>query len=591
MPNRWIKESEGQKPMNEEIKKHEFEAAPAAEAANTDTQQLVSAPDAAVPAVDMREDQTPQKKAPKKKKHLVRNIILIVILAAVLALIVWGCMKFFGGSGDNGEVMNAYVDIGSITSTVSGDALSRAKDSASMTLTTSGTVQEIFVSEGDHVEAGQQLYKIQSDTAEDAVTQAKKSVDSTSKELKKLQENAANLTVRAPFSGKIQLPEDTKEIKVGDDMASGTTIATLVDDSKMKLTQYYSYAYAKDIETGQSVTVSIPSSMTTVKGTVSGVHMVERISAEGSKLFEVDLVMNNPGTLAAGVEASATITVGSNTIYPYEAGKLEYNQAQAIVTKVGGPVERVNLRNYDKVSAGEVLLVMGGDDNDTAIFDMESQLKTAQKNLEEAQKALDLLNGVSPISGTVMSVSMEVGQEVATGTTVMVVSDTTVIQLDANVDERNISYIKQGMSVDVTQNENQFMGTVTSVSLTSKAENGVATFPVVISVDNSDGTVLAGSYAQYSLVASQSNDCMVLPIQAVKSVETAEGTKTVVFVHTDTRPDNAIDVEVPPEGVPETGYWAVPVTTGINDAQNVEIKDGVEVGTEVFQQVMYSNMY
>ena len=251
--------------MNEKSKKHEFEAAPAAEAANTDTQQPGSALDAAVPAVDMREDQTPPKKAPKKKKHLVRNIILIVILAAVLALIVWGCMKFFGGSGDSGEVMNAYVDIGSITSTVSGDALSRAKDSASMTLTTSGTVQEIFVSEGDHVEAGQQLYKIQSDTAEDAVTQAKKSVDSTSKELKKLQENAANLTVRAPFTGKIQLPEDTKEIKVGDDMASGTTIATLVDDSKMKLTQYYSYAYAKDIKAGQSVTVSIPSSMTTVK--------------------------------------------------------------------------------------------------------------------------------------------------------------------------------------------------------------------------------------------------------------------------------------------------------------------------------------
>ena len=36
-------------------------------------------------------------------------------------------------------------------------------------------------------------------------------------------------------------------------------------------------------------------------------------------------------------------------------------------------------------------------------------------------------------------------------------------------------------------------------------------------------------------------------------------------------------------------YWAVPVTTGINDAQNVEIKDGVEVGMEVFQQVMVTN--
>ena len=75
----------------------------------------------------------------------------------------------------------------------------------------------------------------------------------------------------------------------------------------------------------------------------------------------------------------------------------------------------------------------------------------------------------------------------------------------------------------------------------------------------------------------------------MKSVETAEGSKYVVFVHTDTRPENAIDVEVLPDGVPETGYWAVPVTTGINDAQNVEIKDGVEVGMEVFQQVMVTN--
>ena len=74
-------------------------------------------------------------------------------------------------------------------------------------------------------------------------------------------------------------------------MSSGTTLATLVDDSKMKLVQYYSYAYAKQIKAGQSASISIPSSMTTVTGTVSEVHMVDRISSEGSRLFEVDLVM------------------------------------------------------------------------------------------------------------------------------------------------------------------------------------------------------------------------------------------------------------------------------------------------------------
>ena len=89
-----------------------------------------------------------------------RNIIIAVIAAIVVGLLIWGGVKFFGSSGDNGEVMNAMVDTGSITSTVSGEGLTRAKESASLTLTTSGTVQDVYVKEGDKVEAGQQLYRI-----------------------------------------------------------------------------------------------------------------------------------------------------------------------------------------------------------------------------------------------------------------------------------------------------------------------------------------------------------------------------------------------------------------------------------------------
>lgn len=234
---------------------------------------------------------------------------------------------------------------------------------------------------------------------------------------------------------------------------------------------------------------------------------------------------------------------------------------------------------------------MGGDDNESAIFNMNNQMKTAQKNLDEAKKAMDLLNGVAPISGTVMSVPIEPGQEVASGFAVMVIADNSTILLDAQVDERNISYVKEGMTVDIDQWGNQTVGEITSVSLTSKTENGVATFPAVISIDNSEGLLMPGSYANYSMVASQSNDCMVLPIQAVKSVETPEGSQSVVFVHTDVRPENAIDLETPVEGVPEKDYYAVPVTTGIPDNQNVEILSGVEVGMEVFLQVMYSETY
>lgn len=530
----------------------------------------------------------PKKAAPKKKRHIIRNIIVGVILVALLGLAVWGCMKFFGGGEEEGEVMHAYVDIGSIISTVSGEGLTRAKDSANLTLTASGVVQDVFVSQGEHVEAGQQLYVIRSDAAQDAVSAARREVESCAEELQKLHDAQANLTVRAPHGGKLL---EVQDLSVGDTVSKGETIATLVDDSKMKLTQYYSYAYAEEIKVGQPASISVPSTMTQIDGKVSEIYLVERISAEGTKLFEVVFEMKNPGTLTAGVSASATVDLGGELAYPYEAGALEYYQSSEIVTKAGGPAEQIHLRNYTAVNAGDVLLVMGGSDNDSAIFNMNKQLKDAQKTLEEAQKALDTLNGVSPIAGTVMSVSIEPGQEVTTGTTVVVVSDTNTIVMDARVDERNVSYVKEGMMVDIDQWGTMTMGTITSVSLTSDTSNGVATFPATISIDNAEGLIMPGSYATYSLVASQSNDCIIVPIQAVKSVETAEGTQNVVFVHTDERPENAIDLEIPVDGVPESGYWPVPVTTGINDMQNVEILSGLEVGMEVFQQVMYSNMW
>lgn len=554
-------------------------------------EQLPAQEQLSSPAAESAAPVPPKKAPPKKKKHIVRNVILVVVLAAVAALIIWGCVKFFGGGNDSGEVMNAYVSMGSITSTVSGEGLTRAKESASLTLTASGTVEEVFVTEGDTVEAGQQLYRIRSEAAEKAVANAQKAVNDSAKELQKLQEAQANLTIRAPYAGKLQIDKDAVLPKVGDSVSSGTVLATLVDDSQMKLVQYYSYAYAGQIKAGQSASISIPSSMTTVSGTVSEVHMVERISAEGTKLFEVDLVMNNPGTLAAGVAASATMTVGGETIYPYEAGTLEYNRTSSVTAKVGGAVEQINMRNYATVSAGDVLVVLSGDENDTNIYNATENLQAKQKTLEEAQKALDTLNGISPISGTVMSVSVEAGQEVDTGTTVVVVSNNSTILLDANVDERNVGYVKQGMMVDVDQWGTMVMGTVSSVSLTSKAENGVATFPAVISIDNSEGLIMPGSYATYTMVASQSDGCLMLPIQAVKSVETEEGTQSVVFVHSADRPENAIDLEVMVDGVPEKDYWAVPVTVGIYDTMNVEILSGVEEGVEVFQQVMYSNMY
>lgn len=84
----------------------------------------------------------------------------------------------------------------------------------------------------------------------------------------------------------------------------------------------------------------------------------------------------------------------------------------------------------------------------------------------------------------------------------------------------------------------------------------MASYPMVISVDNPEGTLMTGSYVNYKLTASENDNCLILPIQCVKSVPLEDGTAAdVVFVKSGSRPENAIDITTTVEGVPSSGFW------------------------------------
>ncbi len=514
----------------------------------------------------------------KKRRRLIRRIIVLVV---VIAAAVGAWWFFLRDKQPEAQVVTDVVSYGSITSTVEGSGLTKAKKSETITLTTAGTVQDVLVTEGQQVTAGTPLFTVDSEAARTAVEKARKDVEGYEKQLRTLQKDIAGLNLSAGYPGKLM---ETVTLNPGDTITKGQKVAVLADDTRLRLEQYYSYAYEGTIKVGQTMDVSIPSLMTSVKGTVEAVHMVSRITPEGSKLFSVDVLVPNDGALTADMAASATATVNGETVYPYEAGKLAYYRTGDLCSTVNGTVISSDLVDYLQVKEGQVLVRIDGEDSESEIFSVQQSLEEAQKSLETAQKNLDNCNAVAPIDGTVIGLGIQAGQEIEANTTVLTIADTSTIVVDATVDERNVSYVKPGMMVTIDQWGTTFQGIVESVSLNSKAENGVASYPMVISVDNVDGTLMTGSYINYSLVASENDNCLVVPIQCVKSVPMEDGsTGDVVFVQGD-RPDNAIDLSVPVEGVPE-GFWAVPVETGISDTYNVEIKSGVEEGAVVFTQV------
>lgn len=310
--------------------------------------------------------ETPKKSSGQKKRNRkrVRNTIITLVVLAALAVGGVFLYRFLTKKEEvESQIQTAVAQISSIQSTVQGSGNAKAKESAAITLTQGGTVQEVYVTAGDTVTAGQPLYTIRSQDAEDEVTAAQEKVDNLQKDMNDLVKKANNLTVRAPFAGKLV---EISEFQVGDDVADGAAVATLVNDKKLKLSLYFSYAYENDIAVGQSVSVSIPAVMDGFNGTVEKINKVSYISPEGSVYFEVVIAFDNPSTLTQGMTATATLAAADGSaIYPYANGETEYYETRKIVTESEGPLLTDNLLRYANVNAGDVLLVMGSDTIDS----------------------------------------------------------------------------------------------------------------------------------------------------------------------------------------------------------------------------------
>lgn len=614
----------------------------------------------------------------RRAKKILKTVITLLVIAGILGGGGVALYRFLNTSEEQvSEIYAVPAYIGSITSSASGSGSARSKETAAITLTSTGTVQELFVTAGQMVTAGQPLYTMTSPAAletvaaaqmavdraqenvakaqkqvteaqeqvtkaEERVTEAQKQVTTAEayvarlqEEMEKLRSSMDELIVTAPYAGKII---EVTDLQLGARLSSGTQVATLVNDKTLLLTLYFSYAYESSIYVDMPVTVTIPAVMGSYAGKVEKINKVSYITPEGGKFFEVVISFANEGTLTAGMDASATMTAADGSaIYPYKGGKLSYSDIRAIVLKAGGSLLRNDLLKYADVTAGQVLMELGPEEKDELIEAKQKEIDTAQEGvtaaqngvkearegvtrtqegvttamegvttaqeavvkaeeeLAKAEEALTLLNAEAPIDGTIVTCTLAEGQEAKGGETVIIISNNTTMLVDITVDDKNISFLHPGDYVDLDWNGMIYQGQITAINMGNAQQGqGMTRYPVTLSVENWDGSLMDGAWLQYSFVTSQSDECVLVPSGAVRSVSDADGNRCyVVFIQRDERPDDVPELDLPERNpsdpkypTEEEGYYPVIVETGISDTQNVEIKSGIEVGDTVF--VSYS---
>ncbi len=511
----------------------------------------------------------------KKKKIKARTIILLVLAVLVLGGGGYGIYKLFFYE-EPVEIVTGTTVRDSITTVIEGTAVTSPTMFQMLTIPADGTIEEVFVTQSDTVEIGDPLYSLDTENVEEDIADAEATIADYEDQLEELYESVSYLTITAPFGGKLT----EVFVEDGDELNTNTVLATLVDDSEMRLDLYFSVAYKDIIKTGMSAEVSISQYMTELTGTVESIKDVSYITAEGAECFKVTIVMENPGALSEGLEATASIIADGYDMRPADSGTLEAYQTKTITAKASGTVTFRNLEEALRVTNGQVLALIENDSYESQIETLEKKIDAANLNLEDLYETLDECSATAEVAGTVIFVRIEEGDEVTAGESCIAVYNTDTMEIEADINELQNEYITLGMEVTITKSgassDQTFTGTITEVSLEATSSNGVAYFPTTITIE-SDGALSSGVYVTYSITAAQAENTVLAPSAAVK--QTTAG--TCLFIQSDTEPENAVDLG---EGVVPDGFYAVVVETGMSSNNYVQIISGVDEDVTVFEQ-------
>ncbi len=193
-----------------------------------------------------------------------------------------------------------------------------------------------------------------------------------------------------------------------------------------------------------------------------------------------------------------------------------------------------------------------------------SLVKIQEANVAIARKAVDDTAILAPIGGIVAERYVQPGSNVMPGQALMSLVDLSQLELAADIPARDINQVNIGGDVTFTvdgQPNRTFRGKV--VRINPMANGGARTITLYARVDNRDGVLKGGMFANGRVATGNAARGKVLRIPAV-AVRDIDGKRQVWVIR-----DNKLALQ--------------PVTLGIRDSGTglVEVKQGLAAGERV----------
>ena len=545
-------------------------------------------------ATKAAEEAIKQKKA--KKEKIIKTIIAIFLILVLIIVVFRIVTSIRANNEKKQEVMKQVqtVKVMNISSELSGSGTLKPKDSYTITSLVEGEVKNVYFELGDKVTKGQLLLEIDSSSAKreisnasSSVIQARDTYNNAKYEYDKLVKDYEGRTYKAPYSGYLR----TLDIKEGDTLSNGTSIGTIVNDNVMVLKVPFLSVDAKNIKLHDSALIEIQETGELLFGFVETIGEEAIVSDSGSLISYVNILVTNPGGLTennTGIAAVNGFYSVNDASFKIDINKeLKFEDGSNIIVdrllvgegarlEKGDPIFSITEDTFEKVLSSKK----------NAYLSAETNLTKAESNYEDAIDTFDEYYITAPIDGTVITKDAKIGDKIqrssTSAKTLCTIYDLSELYFEMDVDELDISKIKNGQEVNVEAdafNNKRFKGKITNISLVSSNSNGVTNYPVTVTIASSS-ELLPGMNVDGYVVLSKADNVLGIPSGALQRGNVVYVLNTSETIKNKNYSEEGISDRIK-ERTP-SGFTAVKVETGISNDNFIEIKSGLVEGDEIY---------
>jgi HlyD family secretion protein len=509
----------------------------------------------------------PRRRSGLSGRWLIGGIALIIV--AIAAALVFNGV---GRPSAAAAPTTIAVTRGNLVASVSGSGSVAAEQLLNLAFQANGTVTDVLVKEGDSVQTGQALAKLDDRNLQLQVVSAQSSLDSAKARLAQAQQGNAKPEDLA--AAKAQLASAQANY---DKVAKGPTGADA--QAAQAAVRSAQAAYDAAVKAGGTSNSQLEASAATLQKAQAAVQQAQSAYDKVAGAPNVGALPESLKLQQATIDYqqakanydSLNQTVNTDAQSKIQSAAAQLDQARANLAKLTPSQEDLASAqaNLDVQRANLAKLTAAGTSTDLQI--QQAAVTQAEQSLKQAQLNLDNATLKAPFAGIISEVNIVPGSSansaVANAAPVMKLINRNPLHVDLKLSENDVAQVQLGQPVQLTIQslENlQTEGKVGYIAPAADNSNGVVTYAVRVTFADNNPRVKVGMTADLNIVTAHRDNVLLVPNTALLP----KGSGRVVQVPTTDK-----------QGRPTT--QEVNVKTGLSDGTHTEVLSGLTAGQQV----------